>query len=212
MVTVRYLLWRASAVALLSLGAAAAAKDLGRVGPVYAIGEPDMLNDLRAQLEEKKKTGELEKVMREAKARTIAQIEQPSPVAGIQTARVARSFHYDPTVRFDEPVVDNDARTIIAAGTVANPFAATRYNSTLLFFDGRDPKQVQFAKALADAGGLNLRPILVAGSPIQIMRAWRRPVFFDQGGVIVKRLGIHAVPARVRQDGAKVLIEELPAP
>jgi conjugal transfer pilus assembly protein TraW len=85
--------------------------------------------------------------------------------------------------------------------------------STWFLFDGRDPKQVAMAQreaAAASTGGAPLTLILVGGAPLELARAWNRPVYFDQGGRTVKRLGLTAVPARVRQDGRLLLIEELP--
>ena len=42
------------------------------------------------------------------------------------------------------------------------------------------------------------------------MRRWRRPVYYDQQGVLTTRLGIRQVPALVTQDGRRLRIDELP--
>jgi conjugal transfer pilus assembly protein TraW len=41
------------------------------------------------------------------------------------------------------------------------------------------------------------------------MRRWQRPVFYDQQGLLVRRLGIRQVPALVTQDGRRLRIDEL---
>jgi conjugal transfer pilus assembly protein TraW len=41
------------------------------------------------------------------------------------------------------------------------------------------------------------------------MRAWKRPVFYDQGGTLIRRLGIRQVPAVVSQDGKRLRVDEV---
>jgi conjugal transfer pilus assembly protein TraW len=41
------------------------------------------------------------------------------------------------------------------------------------------------------------------------MKAWRTPVYYDQQGVLTRRLGIKQVPAIVSQEGQRLRIDEL---
>jgi conjugal transfer pilus assembly protein TraW len=41
------------------------------------------------------------------------------------------------------------------------------------------------------------------------MRAWKQTVYYDQGGSLVRRLGIRQVPAIVSQDGKRLRIDEV---
>jgi conjugal transfer pilus assembly protein TraW len=52
--------------------------------------------------------------------------------------------------------------------------------------------------------------ILTGGSYLDLMRRWKRPVFFDQQGTLTDKLGIRHVPALVTQDGKRLKIEEIP--
>jgi len=52
--------------------------------------------------------------------------------------------------------------------------------------------------------------ILVKGAPLDLMRARQRRFYFDQGGTLVKRFGIRAVPAIVEQQGRILLVREVP--
>lgn len=185
-------------------------RDVGAIGPVYPIAEPDLLDEIQAKLRAKEAAGELAAIERQAKARMLAHIETPEPVQGLRRAQVARSFYFDPSVRFDESIVDDKGRVVIPAGTLANPLDVVTLGSTWLFFDGRDPQQVAMVKAELDASRQPVKPILVAGSPAALTREWKRPVFFDQAGRLVQKFGIEAVPARLRQDGKQLLIEEYP--
>jgi conjugal transfer pilus assembly protein TraW len=191
---------------------AACARDLGTIGPTYPISEPDMLVQIQDVLRAKEASGELAKIQREARERIVRQAATPAPVAGLRRAQVPRSFHFDPSVRFEEPIVDHEGRVLIAAGTAANPLSVVSLRETWLFFDARDARQVSFVQAQLVSSPQPIKPILVGGSPMELMRQWKRPVFFDQGGRITARLGLQAVPSRVRQDGDLLLIEEIPAP
>lgn len=185
-------------------------RDLGAIGPVYPIAEPDMIEEIQAKLRQKEASGELADIEAKARARMQAQIETPAPVKGLRRAQVARAYHVDPSVRFEQAIYDDKGRVVVPAGTLANPLSVVTMNSTWLLFDARDPKQVALAKAEIDASRQPVKPILVGGSPAALMREWKRPVFFDQNGQIVQRFGIEAVPARIRQDGQVLLIEEFP--
>ena len=205
---------RATLLAI-TLGAASAclhAKDLGVIGPIYPITEPDMLQEIQAKLAAKQASGELAQLEREARRRLDLRVATPEPVAGLRRAQVARSYHFDPSVRFNSAVLDHEGRVVVPAGTAANPLTVVSLRESLLFFDGRDPRQVKLAKAQLDASAKPVTPILVGGSPGALMAVWKRAVYFDQGGRISARLGLQAVPARVTQDGQLLLIEEVPAP
>jgi conjugal transfer pilus assembly protein TraW len=51
--------------------------------------------------------------------------------------------------------------------------------------------------------------ILTGGSYLELMRQWKRPVFYDQQGALTEKLGIRHVPALVSQEGNKLKIEEI---
>ena len=57
-----------------------------------------------------------------------------------------------------------------------------------------------------------MKPILVGGSYLDLMKSWRTPVFYDQDGLLIKRLGIQHVPAIVSQEGLRLRIDELVLP
>lgn len=183
--------------------------DLGTRGPVYPIGEPNMLDEIKSVLKAKEASGELARLQEEAVRRARERITTPAPVAGLAKVAMSRKRLYDPSVRFDEAIVDHQGKTVVAPGTVVNPLDHVTLNKVLMFFDGRDPAQVQWAKTFAAREKLEVTPILVAGSPVRLMDEWGRRVFFDQGGELVRKFGIRAVPTTVRQQGDRLELEEL---
>ena len=72
-----------------------------------------------------------------------------------------------------EPIVDAQGHVLVAAGTRTNPLDVVSLSQPLLFFDGRDAAQVRQAKALIERYGGKVKPILTAGSYLDLMRRWR---------------------------------------
>ena len=70
-----------AAVLALLLAAPVHALDLGRVGPVWPVAEPDLLALIQSRLQEKQASGELARIQREFDARARRTLESPAPVA-----------------------------------------------------------------------------------------------------------------------------------
>lgn len=201
---------RLTAAAIAVLASAARADDLGVIGPVYPIAEKDLLAWIETRLRAKERSGELAAMQAQAKKRAIESIEEPRPVANLGKAQRARTYYYDPSVVVPYAITDDAGRVLVAAGTRVNPLDTVTLSRRLLFFDARDPRQVRTAKALIEAEGGRVKPIVTGGSYMNLMRHWKVAVFYDQEGVLVRKLGIHAVPALVSQEGKRLRIDELP--
>jgi conjugal transfer pilus assembly protein TraW len=184
--------------------------DLGVIGPVYPIQEPDMLRAIEARLREKARTGELARLEREGIARAERTLREPRPVDGLRRAVKARVSYFDPSVAFEQEVRGPDGQSLVPAGTRVNPLDYVALSSALLFLDARDQDQVRHGVTLLARHKGRLKPILVGGSYVELTRAWRTRVYYDQGGVLVGRLGIQQVPALVTQEGKRLRIEEIP--
>lgn len=197
----------ALAAALVCAGARA--DDLGVIGPVYTISEVDLLQFIQESLRRKEASGELARLQEEAKRRAVAGIEDPPAIEGLAATRSPRTYYFDPTVSFAENITDDKGNLIVAAGTRSNPLDTITLSKRLLFFDARDARQVERAREVIDAHGGKVKPILVAGSYLDLMRRWQAPVYYDQRGSLVSRFGIRQVPALVSQEGKRLRIDEL---
>ena len=185
------------------------ARDLGVIGPVYAITEPSLIEVIQAKLREMQMSGGLERLQRESQVRIQREVEQPAPVAGITKTTRARSFHFDPSIVVPNPIADADGRVIVAPGTRVNPLDTVSLSRPLLFIDARDKAQLdQAQRLLADRQG-QIKLILTGGSYLDLMRRWKLAVFYDQQGHLTTQLGIRHVPALVTQDGKRLRIDEL---
>ncbi|WP_374247388.1 type-F conjugative transfer system protein TraW [Zoogloea sp.] len=197
-------------VLCLMLGAAGVrAMDLGVIGPTYEISEPHLLQMIAQRLREKERSGELGRLEEEARARGIATVKNPPPVAGLRAAETARTFYFDPSFTLDRNILGPQGELMFAAGTRKNPLEVVSLSRHLLFFDARDPRQVSRARQLIALYQGRVKPILVGGSYLDLMQSWHVPVYYDQQGLLTRRLGITQVPALVSQEGLQLRIDEL---
>jgi conjugal transfer pilus assembly protein TraW len=202
----------ALAVTLLALVPTAQALDLGVIGPTYGIQEPHLLADIQRRLREKERSGELGRLMEEARSRGVESVRSPAPVSGLSVTPRARSYYVDPTFTLERNVVDAQGRLMFAAGTRKNPLEIVSLSKRLLFFDARDPRQVAHARRLVSTHGGRMKPILTGGSYLDLMKVWRTPVYYDQQGILTRRLGLRHVPAIVSQEGQLLRVDEVALP
>ena len=194
----------------LMLGATGArAMDLGVIGPTYEISEPHLLQMIEQRLREKERSGELGRLEAQVRERGIATVKNPPPVTGLRATETVRTFYFDPSFTLDRNILGPQGELLFAAGTRKNPLEVVSLSRHLLFFDARDPRQVGRARQLIALYQGRVKPILVGGSYLDLMQSWHLPVYYDQQGLLTRRLGITQVPALVSQDGLRLRIDEL---
>lgn len=200
--------WLIAAATCWALGAQAT--NLGTIGPTYPVAEKNLLDVIMARLRAKEASGELKRHEQEARDRAAYAVNNPRPVDGLRRAQAARTFYFDPTFTLQSNVVDSTGAVLFPAGTRKNPLEVVSLSKHLLFFDARDPGQVARARELIEHYQGKVKPILVGGSYLDLMKRWNKPVFYDQDGTLVRKFGIAAVPAIVSQEGQRLRIDEVP--
>lgn len=194
---------------LMAFGGWLRAEDLGVIGPTYEITERDLIEAIQGKLQRMAETGELDRIQEDYRRRVVAAIELPRPVPGIRATETARTFYIDPTWTLPRDVVDEEGNILYRAGVKINPFDYDRMTKALLFFDARDERQVEFAKRFMAEYPMPVKPILIGGEPLKLMREWRREVFYDQGGALTRRLSIDQSPAVVTQEAKRLRVDEI---
>jgi conjugal transfer pilus assembly protein TraW len=197
-------------IAAAALLPAAPAADLGVIGPTYPVGEQSALELIMQRLHAKERTGELAKLQEEGTRLALNSIKNMPPVAGIVTAVDRGQRLIDPSVTYTQAVTTDDGRIVIPAGTTINPLEVMGLSKTLVFFDGRDSEQADAVRQLVAQGGERIKPILVAGSWLDLTKAWKTQVYYDQHGTLSQRFGIRAVPAVIRQHDKMLVLDEIP--
>ncbi len=188
----------------------ASAKDLGVRGATWAVAEPDLLLEIETRLLEMQRSGELARLEDEARTRVRQSLEEPEPVPGIARAREQRSRMLDPSIAVARDIRTADGTLIAAAGTRINPVERLPLTRDLIFVDGRRAVEIAWALARERENGRPAKIVLLAGRPLDLMRRYRQPFFFDTGGRLAARFGIAATPTVVAQDGSLLRITEIP--
>ena len=176
---------------------------------MYPIAEPSLLEVILAKLREADANGVLARLQRDAQANVKRAIEQPAAVIEVTKTTKARSFYYDPSIVVPYAILDADGKLLVTPGTTVNPLDTVSLSQALLFIDARDTAQVKRASGILDERGGKVKVILTGGSYLDLMRRWKRPVFFDQQGALTEKLGIRHVPALVTQEGRRLRIDEI---
>ena len=191
------------------LAPTAFAVELDVIGPTYEISEPHLLQMIDRRLRDMERSGELQRLVEQARDRGIESVKHPPPVAGLHATETARTYYVDPSFTLDRNILGPQGELLFAAGTRKNPLEVVSLSRYLLFFDARDPRQVGRARQLMASYRGRVKPILVGGSYLDLMKSWRIPIYYDQHGLLTRRLGIAQVPALVSQEGLRLRVDEL---
>lgn len=181
------------------------AKDLGKFGATFPIQEVNFLEWFQEKLATLYQSGELDSHQKTITDTIKQRIMNPKPVAGLHRAVITRLFTIDPTVTLTQDILDHKGMVIIPKGTAINPLTKVNLSKPLVFFNADDPLQKAWVKKHFPQS----KPILVAGKPLDLAEEWQMDIFFDQGGVLVKKLKIKALPAVVEQKGNFLQVKEV---
>lgn len=193
----------------LCLSSSLHAKDLGVVGRVYPIKEMDFLDFIQMRLLKLQQNGTLAKLNNQMVETVKKHVERPIPVAGNARTRQYKTWDYDPSVMIPYDIKDASGNVLTPAGTIANPLKTVSLKTALIFYDGDDKEQIDWAirtdKKLYGKDKL----ILVNGSVAQQSKVFNRVLFFDQQGRLTNKFKIQHVPAIVTQNGLQLKVEEI---
>lgn len=209
-------------VALLSIvgmtALCAIAEDLGVKATTFAI-DRDGREQLKDVVRGKKASGELDQFWKTFQQRNIAAIKNPAPL-GIKSDYKSRTELRELKFVIPADYRDDRGQVIVKRGTVVEPLRAQPMTQGLIFIDGRDQRQVDYAIARGKAEPLKI--VLTAGSPFDLRvkyknADWRGgktiPFYFDQRKMIISSLNrlygidINSVPVALTQRGDKLQLE-----
>ncbi|MCR5224748.1 MAG: type-F conjugative transfer system protein TraW [Alphaproteobacteria bacterium] len=195
---------------LLCFCSAVSAKDLGTFGETFEIEERDLLEHITSKLHALQNSGQLAQEKTKIEARIKEHILHPSAVERVTHTQKKREFQFDPTITVTRDLSDHNGKIFARKGDQFNPLKQLQWSKTLLFIDGEDEKQVQWAITKLQKNNL-CKIILVKGAPLDIQKRLRRDIYFDQHGFLTHKLGIQHVPAIVfqkRGEHVLTIIEE----
>lgn len=191
----------------LTFSSAGQASDHGVVGQTFPIIETDLLSVIEQRLTKLQASGGIDRMNAEFARRAEAKVRRPTPVAGITPATQARVWAFDPTIVIEKDVKDQKGNYVARAGTSVNPLDFVAMHQALVFVDGDDKAQMEWATS--QYSDLKAKIILVSGSPIEEMTARKRRFYFDQEGRLTGKFGVRHTPAIAEQDGKVIKVSEI---
>lgn len=183
-------------------------KDLGNLSVTYPIIETDLVALIKSKIAEKEKNGEVALLQKKLKQNVISYVNRP-PGVRLPRAGTYRAVELNPTYTVPYNIVDAEGKVIYLAGTQVNPLDVKPLTKMFCFFDGDDPEQVKWVESHCQDNPRN-KLILVNGDYRELSEKMSFRIYFDQHSVAVKRFGIQALPAVVRQSGRVLYVEEFP--
>jgi len=194
------------------------AEDLGTKAQTYALDQ-DAADQIKDLMRRKQQSGELDAFWKSYRDRTIASIKNP-PSLGIATNYGARTEMRELRFIIPQDYRDQTGKVIVRRGTLVEPLKVMPLTNGLLFIDGTDARQVEYAVRRSQAERLKI--VLTAGSPYELRVRyanvpWRGgtgvPFYFDQRRMIISTLAklyniqINSVPAAIFQQGDKLAVQ-----
>jgi conjugal transfer pilus assembly protein TraW len=186
------------------------ARNLGVHGQTYPILEQDFLEWIQTRLATLQQQGQLHILQQQWVKEVAKHADRPTPVAGLTTTSVARTWRWDPSIKVSTSIQDPNGEILIPAGTLVNPLERVSLRQDLVFYNSDDPKQVQWAQTIDTQKKGEEKLILVQGSVSSQTKRFQKPVYFDQEGRLTRRFHIQHVPAIVTQEGLHLRIREVP--
>lgn len=184
------------------------ARDHGQMGEAFPIIEDDLLTTIEAKLRHLETTGRIAELQETMREQAVKSVRRPRPVEGLGAATRQRSWLFDPSIVIENDLTDDKNNRIAARGQRVNPMAFVQLTQDLVFIDGTDKAQLDWA--VARWPQLKAKIIFVDGSPFDMMKPYQRRFYFDQGGQLVWRFGIRNTPAIVKAEGEMLRIVETP--
>lgn len=209
---------RLLATLLALLAASALAEDLGANGPIYT-PDKDGREQMKDIVRKKQNSGEVDKYWRDYQAKTIDAIKNPAPL-GIKSSYAPRLEMRELRFTIPQDYKNESGQVVVRKGTVVEPLKIQPLTSGLIFIDGRDQRQIDYAIMRGRKEPLKI--VLTAGSPYDLRVRYKDanwwggktiPFYFDQKKMIISSLqrlygiDLNSVPVALTQRGDRLAVE-----
>ena len=184
------------------------AKNFGSYGQLFSIDEPDLLEEILSRFRAMEANGGLAQMEKDMQERTQAYVERPAIAAYLPPVEVYRAYEFDPSIRVDRDIADQNGTVFARAGTVINPLDYSGFSKRIVIIDGDAPAQVAFALEKGDE--MDTLIVIAKGAPLDLGRKHGRRFWFDQQGVILKRFEVERLPTVITRADPLLYIEEIP--
>ena len=205
-------------VSLLLVSYLAHGENLGTTGQTYSL-DRDAREQLKDAVRKKQVNGELDAYWKNYRDKVVSSIKNPTPL-GIKSNYGIHSELHELKFTISQDYKNEKGQIIAKRGTVIEPLRIQPLKSGLIFIDGRDQKQIDYAIMRAQKQPLKI--VLTAGSPLELRYKYQNakwingtgiPFYFDQKKMIINNLQklygiqINTVPAALYQRNDKLAID-----
>ncbi|MBU0665271.1 MAG: hypothetical protein KJ990_12100 [Proteobacteria bacterium] len=184
---------------LLLLASPAYAKQLGTIGPVYPVVEPDLVEELKARVDQEK----MAKIMEEHKQQYKAK-----DIHTLPTALKDRTFVVDMTYTLDHDIPGEDGEIMFKQGLTWNPLDYVSLPGGLVVINGEEPKQVKWFEKSPYYQNRQIKLLVSGGYAAPLMKQLQRPVFYLTK-IMADRLQLAAAPCVIMQEGKRMMVHEV---
>lgn len=182
------------------------AQDFGTYGSTYPIVEKSMIDAIKEKFQGMMDSGEWDTYVQEYKQKTLDGILKPKgrdfPHALTNQTRI-----FDPTITLIDDIPLPDGGYLARKGDKLNPLDNLGLSKPVLFVDGREPRQIQWAMDQKNDNPSSII-ILTDGEWMKQIETQKVRFYFDQMGHLSDRFDIQRTPSKVTQEGKVLKIEE----
>jgi len=183
--------------------------DLGVLGPVKPVTEPDLIGELQRRF------ASLD--LDELRERAVERYWRHVAFEELPTAAESRTREIDPTITALRDLYSADGTLLVLAGETVNPLDRLPFTQRLVIFDATDERQVAAARRLGREAGE--RRVLYLATRLERSRGWEglasvedaldAPVYLLTPDVRA-RFAVERVPAFVEARGQVFVVAEVP--
>jgi conjugal transfer pilus assembly protein TraW len=174
-------------------------KNLGTIGRTYPIVEPDLVEEIKADIDYEK----LSKVMAEQRRNY-----QAKDIYALPAVKRDRTFFVDMTYTLDHDIAGENEEIMYPRGLTWNPLDYVSLQGGLLVINGEDEKQVEWFLKSPYNKNRQIKLLISAGFAAPLMKQLDRPVFYLTK-TIADRLQLAAAPCVITQNGKMMMVQEI---
>lgn len=194
------------------------AEDLGNKGQTYA-PDPSGVDQMRELARKRQASPENDRFWKDYRAKTIDAITHPKPL-GVPTSMTRKVEMRELKFQFQSDFRDEKGNIIAKKGMVVEPLKVRPLIYSLVFIDGRDQTQIDYA--IKEGQSHPVKIILTAGSALELRRKYQNspwlgyrgvPFYFDQKKMILSSfrnlygINLATVPVQLTQVGTQMKIQ-----
>ncbi len=182
-------------------------QSFGVVGEVFQVTEMSLLAFIQSRLGELIQSGEWDTINQHWQQQVERHADRPTTLKLPRTIR-NRTYFFRPEIILDRDIKDAQGRLLYPAGTRVNALERlSDYSPCWLFFNANLIAERQWAQKEMNHCA-HPKMILTGGSVHDMELMLNTVIYFDQGAVLTKKLGIQSTPARVTRYENALKIEE----